>query len=788
MLKKIDNFALGLADQVIRYRWLVVLVTLVLVGLTANGARYLEFSNNYRVFFGKNNPELLAFEEFQATYTKNDNILFVVQPKDKKVFQTRVLHAIKKITTEAWQIPYVIRVDSITNFQHSWAEEDDLTVEDLIRDIESLSEKDFEEKKNIALSEPVLLNKLISEDAGTTGVNVTLQYPETSITEVPEAVAAARNIVAEISAEYPDLKIVLSGLSMLDNAFPEAGIGDLKFLVPIMYLLLIIAMLFSVRSISGTIATVFVVGFSSATAMGLAGYIGIKLMPVSTLAPTIILTLAIADSIHILLSLKKQMKKGMGKKDALRESVRINALPVTITSLTTIVGFLGLNFSDAPPFHDLGNITAMGIGAAWLYSIVFLPAVISLLPYHVKVDENRGEVNGNGLIQRYAEFVINYHRGVGITAGVVALLMISMVYRIELNDEFIKFFDHRVPFRNHADFTLDNLTGLYVIEYSLSAGEEGGISNVDYLQNLEKFTNWLREQPRVVHVHSYTDVIKRLNKNMHGDDPAWYRIPEDRNLAAQYLLLYELSLPFGLDLNDRINIDKSATRISVTLPDVTTTWARDFVERSHHWLETNTPSHMQAFATGAAVMFIHISARNIISMIKGNIVALLLIMMVIVLSLRSIKIGTLSLIPNALPILVTFGIWAFLVGKVGMASATVTSTSLGIIVDDSVHFLAKFLRGRREMNLSQPDALRFTFDTVGQAIVVTTVILGIGFSVLATSTFQVNAHMGLLTAIAIVMAFVFDFTLLPALLLIGHKKKGDVYETSKLQKQVVEIN
>lgn len=327
-----------------------------------------------------------------------------------------------------------------------------------------------------------------------------------------------------------------------------------------------------------------------------------------------------------------------------------------------------------------------------------------------------------------------------------------------------------------------------MIEYSLNAGEEGGISDVAYLENLEKFTVWLRAQPEVIHVHSYADVIKRLNKNMHGDDAAWYRIPEDRNLAAQYLLLYELSLPFGLDLNDRINIDKSATRISVTVSDMTTTRAKKFVDRSQHWLQTNTPSHMQAVATGAAVMFIHISERNIISMMKGNIVALLLIMTVIIISLRSVKIGALSLIPNALPILATFGIWAVIVGKVGMASATVTSTSLGIIVDDSVHFLTKFLRGRREMKLSPPDALRFTFNTVGHAIVATTVILGIGFSVLATSTFQVNAHMGLLTAIAIVMAFVFDFTLLPALLLIRSKKKGDAYGTKKLQVHSTELN
>jgi predicted RND superfamily exporter protein len=287
----------------------------------------------------------------------------------------------------------------------------------------------------------------------------------------------------------------------------------------------------------------------------------------------------------------------------------------------------------------------------------------------------------------------------------------------------------------------------------------------------------------VEHVYSYADIIKRLNKNMHGDDSAWYRIPEDRELAAQYLLLYELSLPFGLDLNDRISVDKSASRVTVSLPEISTKRVREFIARSKTWLAFNAPGYMATEPTGATVMFSHISERNIKSMLTGNALALVLIALVIVFSLRSFRLGVLSLIPNTLPILVTFGLWAILVGRVGMAAATVTSTSLGIIVDDTVHFLAKYLRARREQNLDPPEAVKYAFDTVGQAIVATTIILGIGFSILATSTFLINAHMGLLTALAIAVAFLFDFTLLPVMLLIGHEQKGASYEPVSLPQE-----
>jgi predicted RND superfamily exporter protein len=181
-------------------------------------------------------------------------------------------------------------------------------------------------------------------------------------------------------------------------------------------------------------------------------------------------------------------------------------------------------------------------------------------------------------------------------------------------------------------------------------------------------------------------------------------------------------------------------------------------------------------------MFSYISQRNINSMLTGNALALLLIAAIIMLALRSVSIGGLSLLPNALPVLVTFGAWALVVGQVGMAAATVTATSLGIVVDDTVHFLAKYMRARREHGLDRPEAIRYAFTMVGRAVVSTTVILAFGFGVLALSTFRVNEQMGLLTALTILVALPVDFLLLPSLLMIGHKSnaKEEVKDNEEL--------
>ena len=764
-----DKLAVRLADFAIARPWLTIALSLLLVAVAASGISNLGLANNYRVFFSPKNPELVAFENFQQTYTKNDNILFFVKPRTDEVFSPTIADAIERLTERAWQIPYVIRVDSVSNFQHSWAQEDDLTVEDLIRGGAALTREQLDDKHRVAIDEPLIYRNLLAADSSATGVNVVLQYPEQSITEVPEAAAVAREIEKEIEAAYP-VDIALTGVSMLNNAFAESGQKDAGTLVPGMYVILLLATALVLRSFSGTLATLLVILVSTLTALGLAGHSGVLLDPISLTAPIIIMTLAVADSIHILVSMLTFMREGRSKTEALRESLRINFLAISITSLTTIIGFLALNFSDSPPFWILGNVTAVGIAAAWLFSVTFLPALLRLLPMRVRKTAN-GRTKRDAALNALGGFVAAKFKPILVIGTLLVAGLVATLPRLELNDQWVEYFDERVTFRTDTDFALLTMPGIYPMEFSVEASEPEGISDPEYLHNLDAFANWLRTQPEVEHVYSYTDIIKRLNKNMHGDDETYYRIPDDRKLAAQYLFLYEISLPFGLDLNDRINIDKSATRVTATLTNVTTVETRAFIDKSRDWLEANTPEYMWTQPTSANVMFSFISQRNIESMLVGNGVAVVLIALVLMIALRSVSLGSLSLLPNLLPILMTYGIWTLLVGQIGMAAATVSASSLGIIVDDTVHFLAKYVRARREKGLDQPGAIQYAFRTVGQALIANSIILAAGFSFLALSTFRVNLEMGLLTALAIAVALAFDLFLLPALLMLGYRTK-----------------
>lgn len=764
------RFVLRLANWTLKNRWPVLLGSILLALALGYGGQNLGFNSDYRIFFSEENPQLQAFDALQEKYTKDDNVLIVIEPNNGEVFTNETLTAIEELTEKAWQTPYSSRVDAITNFQHTRAVEDDLYVSDLVENAWEKSPSELEEIKAIAINEPLLRHRLIDPEGTITAVNITLKFPGEKANEEDEVIAYVRELATEIEAAYPNLETYSSGVVMLTGAFKEAAQKDMGTLVPLMFGIIIFTIFIATRSFSSTFATLVVIILSIMTAMGFAGWMGLDLTAPSASAPTIIMTLAIADSIHVLITLIQNMRNGMAKQEAIIESIRVNFMPIFITSLTTVIGFLTMNFSDAPPFRDLGNITAVGMTAAFLFSLFTLPALVSLLPLRVKIRENNNTQSG-GLLGRFADWVILHNKRLLWGASFVIVGVSIFAVRNEMNDEFVKYFSEDITFRSDTDYVGERLTGIYNVEFSLGAGESGGINNPDYLAKLEEFEQWLYDQEEVIHVNTFSEVSKRINKSMHGDEPSYYRVPDQREEAAQFLLLYEMSLPFGLDLNNQINVDKSETRYTVTLENVSSKDLIAFNTKAENWLAEHTPESMFANGTSTATMFSHLGKRQMKSMISGTALGIFLITIILMLALRSFEFGALSLIPNVTPITVGFGVWALTVGSVNTGVAIVFGMTLGIIVDDTVHFISKYLRARREHGKSPEDAVRYAFATVGQALVVTTAVLIAGFAILAQSQFGMNAGMAKVTVIIIGLALLIDFTLLPAALILRGKRR-----------------
>lgn len=743
--------------------WVMVFSLLVVV-IACAGMGRLSFNSDLRIYFDKHNPQIAALDHMEETYTKVDNVLFVLAPKNG-VFNRETLTAVEDLTARAWKIPFSSRVDSITNFKHSSAEGDDVAVDDLVINAAKLRNDQLAQVREIALAEPLLVNRAIAPDAKVTGVNVTVNIPkDKALTSTPQVVKYVRDLAAEMMQKYPDIEIHLTGVVMMNNAFAESSELDMKTLVPAMLTIALIIMGIIMRSWLASSAALVVLSLAITCAMGFAGWFGILLNPVSLNAPNIILTIAICDCVHLLMAYQLALRKGLSKQEAMTQSLCDNFGALLITSLTTCAGFMTLNFSEAPPFRDLGNITTLGVALAFLFTVSFLPAFMMF--FKVRAQHSNGDSKLQQTLDKLANSIIAKPKTYVLGSLVFVAIASAGIFNNVLNDEFVKYFDKSVKFRQDTDFTAEHLTGIYYIDYELAGKTTSGVNEPAYLQTLGEFTDWLRAQPEVLHVNSISDIYKRLNMNMNGDDPQAYRLPDSSDLAAQYLLMYEMSLPYGMDLRDRVNADKSATRVTATLKNLSSNQVLGFDGRVQTWLKAHDQAVAHSDGTGLTIMFAHIGLRNIKSMLLGTFVALVIISALLMVIFRSFKYGFISLIPNLLPAAMAFGVWGLLVGQIGLALSVMSAMTLGIVVDDTVHFLSKYLKARREQQLNAAEAVRYAYHSVGEALVTTTIALTAGFAVLGFSSFEVNSGMGILTALAIALALILDLLLLPALLLL----------------------
>jgi len=239
-----------------------------------------------------------------------------------------------------------------------------------------------------------------------------------------------------MKTRYPEINFASTGVIMMNQAFPEASIKDISTLIPAAFAVIIVGILLLIKSPIAMLATVAVVLLSIMGAMGAAGWMGVKLTPPAMSAPTMILTLAVADCVHFLVTFNQNLKNGMEKQAAVVESLRINFTPIMLTSLTTAIGFLSMNGSDAPPFHDLGNITAIGVVLAFVLSVTFLPALVSILPAKAKTGTSRS----SQIMAHVANFVIRFRKPLFWGMLLVMIGTAGMMPRNQLNDVFVEYF------------------------------------------------------------------------------------------------------------------------------------------------------------------------------------------------------------------------------------------------------------------------------------------------------------------------------------------------------------
>ena len=761
-----------IAHWLITNRNILVVLSMVVIAACGLGIDKLGFNGDFKHMFGAENRDLLNLQDIENTYLQADNVIVLIKPADTDtVFEKNTLLLVEELTDRLWETPASIRVDSLSNYNRSHSEDDTFYVDPLIESAEAITDVGIQAIRDYAQTDAYLKKGLVSENEKVTSMIVTLALPDDPITRLPkvtEMVDFLDALTAEMEAKYPGLEMHFMGGPSMEAAMVDIASNDLNYLMPVTVFVCFAVLGVLLRSGTAVLGTVFLIITANVMTMGLAGWMGFQLTPTSMMAPLMVMILAMADSIHVLTQYIQYFRQGMTKVEAMTESVASNMVAILLTSITTAIGFLGMNFSESPTFHDFGNITAMGVLYAFLLTLTLLPGVILWFPMKTTVKP----LALTPFMEKYADFVIKNSRPLIWVFALAVPAVCAFIPMNELNDDIVAYFDEKVPFRKSVDFANEHLSGFQYILYSLDNKEEGAVNDTDYLKKVDAFSDWLREQPYVSHVFSYVDIMQNLNKAMHNDDDAFDTVPESRELASQYLFLYEMSLPAGHDLTRDLNSSRSASRLMVSLNTMTNQDLIDLDLRAQQWLRDNAPE-LETPGGSRSLMFANLGLSIVTSMISGSIFAMGAITIVILIGIRSLRYGLISLIPNVLPAACVYGAWGFFVGEVNQAAAMVFSMSIGLVVDDTVHFLAKYLKALKS-GKSAEDAIRYAFTSAGSALLVTSLAISSGQAVMALSSFNPNTTMAVMLVSILLFALVLDFMLLPPLLLMFDKKKDKV--------------
>ncbi len=750
-------------EILISHRLKILIPTLLLILFATIGAKFLEQPSGYRGFVENGQPNYKEILNLEEKYGMIDTLSYVIKPNSGDVFQKDVLQLIYELTEVSWKTPYSSRVSSLTNHQYTTVDGDDINIDDFISDVENLTDNDLNNLRELALAENTIVNFILSKSARVAFVNISLDMPDGMGFDDPINFAEEQKKI--FNEEYPEVFVTVAGSSRYSHNFQTTARSDATTMYPGFLILIIILSYVLLRSVSASLISLIIIFLSILPSMGMAGWLGFEAQPPLIIAPILILTIALAHAVHILSIALTNLNEGKSKKEAITESLKINMTPVFLTSLTTAVGVAGVNFGKIPAFSEMANTVVIGSAISFALSVIILPILFIIMPIK---SHGRASIVLDGL-KILGDIIYKFKFYFISMIALASILLINLIPNLYFDDDFDSYFDRVDEWVEVKNIVNDEFGSSFFIFANLSSNEQDGITNPDYLKKLEKFGEWLESQEEVVTVSSVADVIKTLNKNMNGGSEEFYTIPDDKALNAQYLLLYELSVPYGMDLKNQITSDKSESRMLIRINMATSKESIAFNERTDKYIADNFEGYSSDGIVGIPIMMPYVYKDNTNGLARGLIFSFVFIVLVIGVTLRSFKFGLISIIPNVVPFILSYGILALFTNIVTFSHTISILISLGLVVDATIHFLTKFKKANA-LNLSMYDSIQYCFKYVGFPIIVASVCLFSGFLFLLQSSFQTNYILGGMCALIILIALIIDLLLLPALLLLFGKK------------------
>ena len=755
-----------LAETIIRYRPLCIIISLLILAGLAQGLSKINFNPDINVFFPENDTLTTSHLSIEDTYSSMDNAVIGIGVKEGTVFTNEVLSLIEDLTERAWKTPHSLRVDSLSNYSYVSADGDDLYIEPFLEGSSTYDLKTLKEKELIIEEEELAYGAIISKDKKTSLINIVFDPPRKDIeAEYQESLNYVLGFLEEARKNHPEVDLIISGIVYMEYQSPMLLKAQMPKLMPTAILVILLTLFLLLRSLVAVAGSFLVILMSVVSAMGSIGFMSGDIAQPFIMVPILIATLAVADCVHLFTLYFQNLDSSRKSKEAMLESLKLNLQPLFLTSLTTAIGFLSLNLAPVEPLRGIGNGVAVGVFLAFIFTVLLLAPIVSY--FNVKQSKN---INfQKNIARKLGRFSIKNYKRLLVIVPVISCFLMAFIPLNKTNDNPLEFYSERYT-TSAADskWISQRIGGTFPVSYELNS--QGIVSDPEFLREVDKFSEWLASNKEVLHVSSLSKIMKNLNKTLHGKQDEWNIIPTEPDLSAQYLFFYEMSLPYGLDLTNSISQNKESIKLVASLKELGSLEYREFAKRVENYASQNMPEDMVSIGTGTRPIFAFLSTMLITQLIYALGIGIVLITATIILFFRSLRYGMLTSVTNLLPIGVAFGIWAIVSGEISMLVGIGMGTTLGIIVDFTVHFLSKYLHARRQKNLSAEEAVEYAFETVGFALIITSFSLILGFLVLLQAFFIPIHGFVLFSSIAFLSALIIDLLLFPALLITWDKR------------------
>jgi predicted RND superfamily exporter protein len=737
----------------LRYRKTVLVAVAGITLLAASQLANVHFNNALELWFLEDDPGLVAHQHLIDTFASDELIVVGLEAPD--VFTPEVLERVDRLTHEIEKAPHVEKVFSLTNIESIRGVGDSLEVGKLIDmpvDPDTLSAI-----RARALANELYVGNVVSAAGDFTCIIARLPHYVDDFGYKIEAVKAIQAILDREKG----VRLYLAGGPPLDEQFYEISDRDSARMSVLMVGLLAIVLWFLLHSVSGVLLPLATVVMSVVWAMGWIGLSGVRANIITTMLPPLLLAVGVAASMHILVEYRNRCAAGAEKSAALSGSFRDLMTPLFLTSVTTAIGMLSLCISRVEGIREFGVFAALGVAGAFVLSVSFVPVVVSFLPAPGPPRHHRLALSA-ATLERLHRFTLRRGAPILAVSAVLIAVGIAGATRVKTESAFLEYFPDDAPIKIATRRIEKGLAGTVTLEITIDSGEPDGIKDPKMLAAMADFQTWLEQQPHVSSTQSVTQFFKDMRRAFHGNDQREYKLPQTREEAAQYLLLYELDAPDG-DIREYASYDYREARISARMDVASSSAALKLVHDTRRYIAEHFPPGVSATPAGIALLYANMEQYILQSLMLGFSIALFAIFLVLSMQTRSFVLGGIAMIPNVVPIVMCLGIMGFAGIHLDSMTAMVASVSIGLAVDDTIHFITR-VRQHSQAGRDVVGALRGATLDVGRAIIYTSITLVLGFGVNLIATFVGIVYFGLLCLLTVVFALLADLFLLPVVL------------------------